>query len=182
MPIQFFDALFRIFCNFSSFLLTFGIDEPNRFSIWDLKLDSMNTLWLVNNKNSLFRAYSNSQHSNGEWELSHVASVSTHLKSKVQGKMLRLNQYRNYIFWKSKDTEVKRINVKTGHMRVFRANFKRDYDFITDFKSNKDGKKLCVLSRYGNVIIFITTDQQKYKTVVKLFYDKSNILLEKFKI
>jgi WD40 repeat protein len=120
-------------------------------------------------KNSLFRAH---EKSNNSWDVSLVSSVDCYLKSKVQGKMLRFDRNRNYLFWKSSDSEITRINVKTGHRRLFKCKFKRPYDFITDFKSNKEGDKLCVLSRYGNVIIFVIQNLDGYRTVVKQFYDK----------
>lgn len=104
---------------------------------------------------------------NNKWEINLIAGVSMFLKSKVQGKMLRFDQERNYLFWKNSDRQITRINVKTGIRRVFQAQFKREYDFITDFKSNKDGSKLCVLSRYGNVIIFLIGNQGGHSTVVK---------------
>jgi hypothetical protein len=128
----------------------------------------MNSLWVVNNKNSLFRACE----THGKWDISQIAGVRSHLKSKVQGKMLRFDMGRAYLFWKSSDQQITRINVRTGSKREFKAQFKRKYDFITDFKSNKEGNKLCVLSRYGNVIIFVISSQGGFNTVVKQFYDK----------
>jgi hypothetical protein len=105
------------------------------------------------------------------------------IKSKVQGKMLRFDLHRNYVFWKNHDTKITRINIRTGSRREFMAEFKRQHDFITDFKSNGEGNKLCVLSRYGNLIIFIMDQEGKNNTiVVKQFYDKCNLFLTYKKI
>jgi hypothetical protein len=98
-----------------------------------------------------------------------IAQGNAYLKSKVQGKLLRSDDNRNYLFWKSNDSQITRFNIRTGSMRVFTADFQRVNDFITDFKSSKRGSNLCVLSRYGNIVIFMIDKEGGYDVMTKNF-------------
>lgn len=115
---------------------------------------------------------------NNVWEQRLIAEVSGYLKSRVQGKMLRINEGREYLFWKANDKQVMRIETKTGRKLILDVKFSRPFDFLSDFKSNKDGSKLCVLSRYGQIKIFIIDkNTAQIQTIVKKLFNRSKELI-----
>jgi len=100
-----------------------------------------------------------------------IAEVKGYLKSRVQGKMLRISRESNYVFWKVSDRQIMRICTNTSEKKMFNVQFSRPFDYIADFKSSKDGTKLCSLSRYGHLVIFII-EELNYKTITKKFFDR----------
>lgn len=136
-----------------------------------MKLDAVGSIWIVNIKNQLLRC----SVTNSVWESSLIAEGNCYIKSRVQGKLLRVDDNRNYLFWKNSDSEITRINVRTGTMRTFTSVFQRTGDFITDFKSNNRGSKLCVLSRYGNILIFLIDKEGGYDVMTRNFPGKCGL-------
>ena len=141
-----------------------------------MKVDCLATLWLVNSRNDLYRAIE----LDGRWEARLIAEVKGFLKSRVQGKMLRLNKAKYYLFWKVSDRQLMRVEIKSGVKKVLNVEFARPFDFIADFKPNKDGTKVCTLSRYGHLVIFIV-QKNSYRTLVKKFFDRCMIFLQNFR-
>ena len=142
-----------------------------------MKVDCLNTLWFVNSRNDLYRATELSE----TWETRLIAEVKGYLKSRVQGKMLRFNKPRDYLFWKVSDRQLMRVEIKTGVKKVLNVEFARPFDFIADFKPNKDGSKVCTLSRYGHLVIFII-QKNSYRTLVKKFFDRCKKKILKFEL
>lgn len=140
-----------------------------------MKLDSSGCLWVVNSRNYLFRAI---QHLSGAWELKLIAEVKGYLKSRIQGKLIRLSSNKDTLCWKINDNQLMRISTRSGSKMLLNVPLARPFDFICDFRINRFGDKICVLSRYGQIVIYLIQGNN-YKILTKKFYHSSNFFLYK---
>ena len=115
-----------------------------------MKLDSSGNLWFVNSRNYLFKTF---QDTSNKWHVNIVAEFSGYLKSKIQGKLIKLNSRRNILVWKINDNQIMRICTKTGNKKLLNINFCRLFDFICDFKINKYGDKICILCAFDHIVM-----------------------------